>query len=229
MRETELQSTRYSSVPQTSPDIINFRIKNSQDNSSWEVAGESSWTVQQLKAHLKDKFSLENKRIRLIMLGRLLEDTNTLDFYGIKDGDYVHAAITDEPPPPPPDTAINIPNRRGENEDGDDDDDDSGDERGFDRLAHAGFTRQEIEFLRAQFHSRRGNQVTSEEEMVGMEEAWMAQNQQPGFAEAGSRGHLDRRGMEFAGRLVEANEGTQADMLLGMVMGFVFGVIMLFW
>ena len=27
----------------------------------------------------------------------------------------------------------------------------------------------------------------------------------------------------------EVSEGTQADMLLGLVMGFVFGVIMLFW
>jgi hypothetical protein len=41
-----------------------------------------------------------------------LQDSNTLSFYGIKDGDFVHAAISDEPPPPPPETVIAIPSRR---------------------------------------------------------------------------------------------------------------------
>jgi hypothetical protein len=40
MRETEMRETHalYSSVPQSTSDIINFRIKNSEDNSSWDVS-----------------------------------------------------------------------------------------------------------------------------------------------------------------------------------------------
>ena len=63
--------------------------------------------------------------------------------YGLKDGDYVHAAISEEVPPSP-DVAIDM-NRR--------DEEDS--VRGFDRLLRAGFSQTEVDILRTQFHSRR--------------------------------------------------------------------------
>ena len=37
MRETEMNHVHYSSVPQSTGDTIHFRIKNSEDSSSWEV------------------------------------------------------------------------------------------------------------------------------------------------------------------------------------------------
>jgi hypothetical protein len=47
----------------------------------------------------------------LQILPLLSQDSNTLSFYGIKDGDFVHAAISDEPAQAP-ETAILIPARR---------------------------------------------------------------------------------------------------------------------
>lgn len=71
------------------------------------------------------------------------QDSHTLSSYGLKDGDYVHAAISEEVPPSP-DMAIDM-NRR--------DEEDS--VRGFDRLLRAGFSQTEVDILRTQFHSRR--------------------------------------------------------------------------
>ena len=65
----------------------------------------------------------------------------------------------------------------------------------------------------------------SDVESVELEEEWLEQNQAPpglgGTMRDGAR-RLDRV-------MDEVSEGTQADMLLGLVMGFVFGIIMLFW
>ncbi|KAJ1483611.1 DUF2407 C-terminal domain-containing protein, partial [Baffinella frigidus] len=201
-------------------DKIKIKIKTLDDSKSWEVTGEGSWTVRQLKDHLKSAYQLENQRIRLILLGRMLEDSHTLASCGLKDGDFVHAAICEEPPPVL-DVAISVNARRADGED-------DGGPRGFDRLLRAGFTQSEVDFLRAQFHARRGHGAArlTEIEAVELEEDWLEQTQQDrdqeGMGGVGGERRFERE-MDMVG------EGTQADMILGLVMGFVFGVIMLFW
>ena len=65
-------------------------------------------------------------------------------------------------------------------------------------------------------------------ESVELEEEWLEQNQGDG-APMGMGGGM-RDGSRRLDRVMdEVSEGTQGDMLLGLVMGFVFGIIMLFW
>ena len=45
---------------------------------TWDVEADRSWTVEQLKAHLKQEHKLEGKKIRLISLGRMLADPSTI-------------------------------------------------------------------------------------------------------------------------------------------------------
>mmetsp|Transcript_6910 Transcript_6910/g.13683 ORF Transcript_6910/g.13683 Transcript_6910/m.13683 type:complete len:276 (+) Transcript_6910:303-1130(+) len=205
-------------------DVLNLKIKTLDDSSCWEIEAEGSWTVRQLKDRLKEEYKLEGKRLRLIVLGRMLEDSNTLSSYGLKDNDFVHAAISDDVAPSP-DVAIDINRREGrarvavEADDG---------HRGFDRLLQAGFSQAEVDFLRAQFHARRGHmgRPLTEAEAVELEEEWLEQNQEDstGMNLGGGR---DARRLDRV--MEEVAEGTQADMFLGLVMGFVFGIIMLFW
>uniref|UniRef100_A0A7S0F1F3 Ubiquitin-like domain-containing protein n=1 Tax=Hanusia phi TaxID=3032 RepID=A0A7S0F1F3_9CRYP len=205
---------------QVCDDSIKIKIKTLDDTNSWEVEGEGSWTVKQLKDHLKENKGLVNKRIRLILLGKMLEDSHTLNSYGVKDGDFLHAAISDELPQA--EVGVNVGRERNSDED---------ELRGFDRLLQAGFNRTEIEILRIQFHSRRGHfgRPLSEAEAVELEEEWLEQNSDGSLMPYGNNRE------EFGGSrrmdrvMEEVAEGTQADMMLGLVMGFIFGIIMLFW
>jgi hypothetical protein len=45
---------------------------------TWDVEADKSWTVERLKAHLKEEHKLEGKKIRLISLGRMLADPSTI-------------------------------------------------------------------------------------------------------------------------------------------------------
>ena len=152
---------------QVCDDSIKIKIKTLDDTNSWEVEGEGSWTVKQLKDHLKENKGLVNKKIRLILLGKMLEDSHTLNSYGVKDGDFLHAAISDELPQV--DVGVNVGRERSSDEN---------ELRGFDRLLQAGFNRTEIEILRIQFHSRRGHfgRPLSEAEAADLEEEWLEQN-----------------------------------------------------
>ena len=86
-----------------------------------------------------------------------------------------------------------------------------------------------MDILRTQFHSRHhGARSLSDLESIELEEEWLEQNQGDG-APMGLGGGT-RDGSRRLDRVMEeVSEGTQADMLLGLVMGFVFGIIMLFW
>ena len=68
----------------------------------------------------------------------------------------------------------------------------------------------------------------SDVESVELEEEWLEQNS--GEGEPVGLGVAMRDGSRRLDRVMDdVSEGTQADMLLGLVMGFVFGIIMLFW
>ena len=87
-----------------------------------------------------------------------------------------------------------------------------------------------MEILRTQFHSRRmhSGRALSDLESVELEEEWLEQNS--GEGEPVGLGGGMRDGSRRLDRVMDdVSEGTQADMLLGLVMGFVFGIIMLFW
>lgn len=98
---------------------------------------------------------------------------------------------------------------------------------------HSNFSPTEVEILRTQFHSRRlshaSGRALTDIEALELEEEWLEQNGNGTPASLGSGGGL-REGSRRLDRVMdEVSEGTQADMLLGLVMGFVFGIIMLFW
>lgn len=212
------QSARYSRL-EGADDSLRIKVKTLDNDSTWEVDGEGSWTVRQLKDHLKEKFDLKEKRIRLIRLGRMLEDSHTLSSCGITDGDFIHAAVSEELPQAQ-DVAIDMRQH-------DRDEDDS--VRGFDRLLLAGFSQTEVDILRTQFHARRihGGRPIMQTEALDLEEEWLEQNQGDGAGLGGSNFRNGRNQMDRV--MEEVSEGSQADMLLGLVMGFVFGIIMLFW
>jgi hypothetical protein len=93
----------------------------------------------------------------------------------------------------------------------------------------AGFSQTEVDILRTQFHARRihGGRPIMQTEALDLEEEWLEQNQGDGAGLGGSNFRNGRNQMDRV--MEEVSEGSQADMLLGLVMGFVFGIIMLFW
>lgn len=71
-------------------------------------------------------------------------------------------------------------------------------------------------------------------QLIELEERWLEENQdEGGYVSAGGlegmQGTFDQSLQRDRGLPDETQEGSQADFVLGMVMGFVFGVIMLFW
>jgi hypothetical protein len=154
---------------------------------------------------------------------------------GIKEGGFIHAALSDELPEDREAPSVLgggggggvhlsmtspmvAAGPRGNSE--------GARERGFDRLLLSGFSPAEIQFLRGQYHARRGNQIATQEELYAAEEEWLEENQERGIMSEGVGGG-GAGGLEFEEE--DASEGTQADFVLGCIMGFVFGIIMLFW
>ncbi|ORX59391.1 hypothetical protein DM01DRAFT_1361651 [Hesseltinella vesiculosa] len=81
---------------------------------------------------------------------------------------------------------------------------------GFDRLLEAGFSEEDINNIRSQFHRMRGSDVDeSSEQARQMEEQWM-----------------DNTGDTLPDGTVQ---GTYKEMMLGMMLGFFLGIICLFW
>ncbi|KAL0082097.1 DUF2407 C-terminal domain-containing protein [Phycomyces blakesleeanus] len=158
--------------------------------------------ICQMSPHAKGKY------IRLIHSGRILEDNNTPSDYGLgkmtSDGSkskmtplpvYIHCSLSDYVPEqtstknqPTP----NIP------------------VTGFDRLRESGFTEDDIQNIRSQFHRLHGTPIEGDnEEARHLEEQWMDNT-----TDTLPDGTL---------------QGTYKEMVWGLMLGFFLGVICLFW
>eukprot|EP00164_Ancoracysta_twista_P005595 GFYU01007673.1.p1 GENE.GFYU01007673.1~~GFYU01007673.1.p1 ORF type:complete len:303 (+),score=58.80 GFYU01007673.1:202-1110(+) len=163
------------------------------------------------------------KNIRLIYMGKILDANETLAHYKIPDESFVHCTIS-EPRPQVVELEETGPTVRG-----------------FERLRFSGFSEQEIETLRMQFHRGRAHNYREGEDLRDIEEEWFtthggipdmhaAGGQGPGGgAAAGGAGHGGMAADGFDADEFSTAEGGNADMLWGIIMGFLLGPIMLFW
>lgn len=185
----------------------------------------------------REKLTPSSTRIRIISSGKLIQDHTTPLGEILNEGDFLHASISEAPSQPE------------ENEVPEGGDQDEGvplmlsavgsngevriiipnfTARGFERLSEAGFSEDEIRMIRRQFRlmrrdvrprsdrSRENNEDTARE---GTEE------EEGGGDEEGGRVHLRRTvpGLVFA----SGAEGTNADFLLGCIIGYMVGIMVL--
>ncbi|KAI9005522.1 hypothetical protein CLU79DRAFT_781271 [Phycomyces nitens] len=122
--------------------------------------------ICQMSPHAKGKY------IRLIHSGRILEDNNTPSDYGLgkmtSDGSkskmdplpvYIHCSLSEYVPDQTATKAQPTPNTPA---------------TGFDRLRESGFTEDDIQNIRSQFHRLHGTPVEGDnEEARNLEEQWM--------------------------------------------------------
>ena len=174
--------------------------------------------------------------IRLIHAGKMLVDKETLGFYGIKSGSFIHAAVSDGPARShmPTATIAQTPI-------------DEGPRRGFDLLlaTNSQLSRDDITAIRAHFSSSvsqfsvtlpQQEGESAHDRYMRAEEEWMAS--QPANSEFRLNiqplASLDNEdptlGMEeLMTPGIAGAEGTNSDAVWGFIMGFLLGFILLFW
>ncbi|KAG1461084.1 hypothetical protein G6F46_001202 [Rhizopus delemar] len=153
------------------------------------------------------------KYIRLIHNGKVLQDEQTLKSYGIGKITVVNSKAKLEPPSPVyihcslsdyiPQSPIASYNSQPQ----------IIPPTGFDRLRESGFTEEDIQNIRAQFHRLHGTAFDetdeTSEEARNLEEQWM-----------------DNTGETLPDGTVQ---GTYKEMMWGLIFGFFLGIICLFW
>ncbi|KAI9491345.1 DUF2407 C-terminal domain-containing protein [Zychaea mexicana] len=169
----------------------------------------------------------QDKHIRLIRNGRVLDDARRLCGYGIgqlvRDTNskakvpppppvYIHCSVSDYIPPTPQprpqqssssstSTATTSPNNNEPQ---------MSPPTGFDRLRESGFSEEDIQGIRARFHRMHGTGGDdNSEEARNLEEQW-----------------IDNTTETLADGTVQ---GTYKEMMWGLILGFFVGIICLFW
>ncbi|CEG75889.1 hypothetical protein RMATCC62417_10864 [Rhizopus microsporus] len=192
-------------------DNIDLHIRWS-DRQDLVINSEPDETVYSIKEKIRNlSGNAKDKYIRLIHNGKVLEDQRTLKSYGIGKINITNSKAILEPPSPvyihcslsdyiPKGSSISnnrpqiIP------------------PVGFDRLRESGFTEEDIQNIRAQFHRLHGTDYNdtegTSEEARNLEEQWM-----------------DNTGET----LPDAVQGTYKEMMWGLMFGFFLGIICLFW
>ncbi|KAJ3332662.1 hypothetical protein HDU76_013476 [Blyttiomyces sp. JEL0837] len=146
---------------------------------------------------------LASKHLRMISRGRILQDTVSIS--SLQEGSstesnsggpapmYLHCAVSDAPAS----SESQAPQLRVP-------------ALGFDRLLEIGFSREEVDNLRVQFHAMRGTEYHDQNDAArSAEEDW-----------------IDNRNTNTRDTAVD---GTHLDMLSGLIVGFFLGVLVLFW
>lgn len=171
-----------------------------------------SSSVGRLREMIINQKNLQNKNVRLLYQGKILMDGPTLASLGLKDGSYVHCAISDFVPPEERQAVPEAPVLRG-----------------LDRLRETGFTEAEIDQFRQQFRASRaqayGTGGNADQGLL-MEEQWMEETIN---ASSFSREQGEASFGAYEDSYGSTAEGTYKDLLIGMVMGFLLGLITLFW
>ncbi|CAO3652682.1 unnamed protein product [Mucor fragilis] len=168
-------------------------------------------TIYTIKEKIRQSSSrTENKYIRLIHNGRVLEDPKTLKEYSVgkivrtdskaklepPSPVYFHCSLSDYTPETPS-SQNNQPQMTPPT--------------GFDRLRESGFTEEDIRNIRTQFHRLHGTTFEEgpTEEARNLEEQWM-----------------DNTGETLPDGTIQ---GTYKEMMWGLMLGFFLGIICLFW
>lgn len=145
---------------------------------------------------------MHGKSIRLIYCGRNLNDHNTIASCRIQNGSNIHCFISEQ----------------NSNQDNDQNEEEV--LRGFDRLSEMGFSEDEIEHYRMQFYLNYDlDGVDMDQDFVTLEEEWISNYISPQQV-------IDQRVLEQEDI---RNEGNYTDLFMGMIAGFIFGLILLLW
>lgn len=195
-------------------------------------------TLEQVVARVVQEEKLDRRtvRVRLISAGKLFSDHSVLVRDVVAEGGFLHCAISEGP-------------GEDDNSDRDPDNNESmvqenalvlevvdvdGEVRiifpnltpsSFGRLSQAGFSEDEIRLIRRHFQrmrreARQRQQVREGEEVQRVEE----QNEEE---DEGVAGRTTRRGPDPRMVLTSGVEGTNADFLMGCVLGYLLGIIVL--
>eukprot|EP00743_Colponemidia_sp_Colp-15_P004942 GILK01005327.1.p1 GENE.GILK01005327.1~~GILK01005327.1.p1 ORF type:complete len:274 (-),score=26.54 GILK01005327.1:198-1019(-) len=223
--DLEAQNTPVASSNEvTQPCTVNLRFV---DGKTQEVPFIETETVRQFKQRIFSSEVQQGKSIRLICQGKLLDDSKPLAAYGVKPGSFFHVAISEGRPvsasvssetsDTPENQRLLLPGSRG-----------------FDQFREAGVPAPEIELMRLQFYrqldlsaqnataSTPSSAEPTPSRRLRMEEEWLNGNMRD-LAASQSRLQLEEEYND------DPREGSTADMIWGMLMGFVLGVIMLLW
>lgn len=211
-------------------------------------------TVGQLKSKLIELEQLGNKTIRIIYHGRDLNDRILISDAGIHEGSIIHCSVSNSTRPTQRNAtrgneraAPAYPNLE--------EDSDSEDElTGFDRLREMGFSPDDVQQFRTQFYLNHFRNMPPGQvqpapqsaEMTRLENQWIDAQfnpRQPAQAAAGiaqdglantiasqPRRTLDT-GLDLAHNLVQLGtvDGNGFNLFFGLIMGFLLGLIILFW
>ncbi|CAO3592470.1 unnamed protein product [Absidia cylindrospora] len=169
-------------------------------------------TLQTVKEKIKQSsVHIENKYLRLIHNGRVLDDRKTLLDYDI--GKLPAGVNSKQKMAPPAPVFIHCslsdykPEKKATNNQPQ-----LTTPIGFDRLREAGFSEEDVRNIRTQFHRMNGTPHTgneSSEQAMHLEEQWM-----------------DNTGETLPDGTAQ---GTYKEMMWGLMLGFFLGIICLFW
>ncbi|KAL1929191.1 hypothetical protein VTP01DRAFT_2250 [Rhizomucor pusillus] len=189
-------------------DSINVCIRWQHNPDLVFAVSPSSDTIDSVKSKIRQSVPsvTENKNIRLIYQGRVLDNDKTLSAYGVGrllEGQdtaptvYIHCALSDYVSSNNSNEYVK-PTRLTPF-------------RGFDRLREAGFNEEEIRDIRMHFHQSRMNSYDGEttEQTLAIEEQWME-----------SSGDMLPEGVI---------QGTYQEMVCGLLLGFFLGILCIFW
>ncbi|KAI8072744.1 DUF2407 C-terminal domain-containing protein [Gongronella butleri] len=184
-------------------------------------------TVQALKDKIRQSIQqLDDKHLRLIHNGRVLQNNKRLSDYDIgrlpenntkakippPSPVFIHCSVSEHPSTRPNDQPQMTP------------------PIGFDRLLEAGFSEQDVNNIRAQFHRMHGDGEESSEQARQLEEQWMDNTGET--LPDGSKKNFQKKRRDHALTRVffyEAVQGTYKEMFVGMIFGFFLGILCLFW
>ncbi|KAJ1943578.1 hypothetical protein EC988_006201 [Linderina pennispora] len=185
-------------------------IRFSSGSGDLHISLPENTTISALKEQICQQRAdeLAGKYLRLICAGRVLQDQLTLRHYNITANDgsedavphFVHCLATDIAPEPSPPQGSDEAVIDGAADPA----------RGFDRLRDAGFSDEDIENLRVQFHRANGTNMDDTENARAIEDSWMDSTAQDAPQETPAF-------------------GSMYHMLGGLLMGYFGGVLVLPW
>lgn len=164
-----------------------------------------SATVEELKQKIINLYDVPIQCLRLIFQGRLMSNKDKLSSFGFNSGkNYLHCSIA--PKPSQDQTQVDIPDDNP---------------RGFDRLREMGFPVDDIREVREQFYNTRPRLPPNitREELYQMEEDFL----RSGLTTSERQSAQEQRERQ------DQETGDSWDLVIGMIMGFFLGIIMLFW
>jgi len=228
LRDSELSSSeeKWSELPisnnvsqqNNNADLITLKIITLE--STFNILSKKTTTVDQVKRQVAEHLQLSpDKTIRLISRGSILESGSTLDSFNISHNASIHCSISNNPGRHQ--TVVQMEDNQEEL-------------RGFSRLREWGVTDTEIDQLRLQFHTAQlanngflhNNLDTNH--LMNLEEEWInsSVDSNAGFEEQNMSMSTHHRS-SFNQFQEESEFGTYEDLVKGMAMGLILGLIML--